>query len=390
MRLRNRILAVGAAAVALVPALAVTAVADPGAPGVPGVRGAPAGDTTSPAEKKRVDSVPTPKLDWYKCYGTAECATVRLPLDYDDPKGATTELAVLRVKARDAKKRVGSLFVNPGGPGGQGTALAYQAQDFLGPDVVDRFDVVGFDPRGIGFSDNVACFKSNKDQALALAGLDVAFPVGKKQEAAYIKSATALGEGCSTTGKKLAGAMSTGQAARDMDVLRRAVGDKKLTYLGFSYGTALGQYYANMFPDRMRAVVVDGVINPVSWVGTEKTKDEILDDRLRSADGAYKALKEILVRCGKAGKAKCTFAEFGDPVKNFDVLANRLRAKPADIEGQKVTYADLVGLVLGELYSPDGYSFIDLIITDLWKATSPASTAAQAAAARGALAARIA
>ncbi|GAA4398755.1 alpha/beta hydrolase [Actinomadura verrucosospora] len=377
MRLGHRILATGVAGAVLLPALTATALAAPG-------------DTTSPVEKARVDRVPTPKLAWYKCYDYAECATVRLPLDYDDPKGATTEIALLKVKARNAKKRIGSLFVNPGGPGGQGTAIAYQSPYFLGADVLDRFDVVGFDPRGIGFSSNVACFKSTRDQTLALAGMGVAFPVGAKQEAAYVKSAKAVGKGCSTTGKKLAGAMSTAEAARDMDVLRRAVGDKKLSYLGFSYGTALGQYYANMFPDRLRAVVVDGVINPVSWAGTPKTANRILDDRLRSADGAYKALREILVRCGKAGKAKCQFAQFGDPVKNFDVLAKRLRAKPADVEGEKVTYADFVGAALGWLYDPGGYEVIDAMATDLWKATSPASSAAQAAKARKALAARIA
>ncbi|WP_433230379.1 alpha/beta hydrolase [Actinomadura formosensis] len=387
MRFRHRILAVGVAGATLVPVVSVTAFADPGAPGV---RAASAAAATSPAEGTRVDRVPTPKLAWYKCYETAECATVRLPLDYDAPKGATTEIAVLRLKARNAKKRIGSLFVNPGGPGGQGTALAYAAPYFLGADVLDRFDIVGFDPRGIGFSDNVACFRSTRDQALALAGMNVAFPVGAKQESAYIKSAKALGKGCSTTGKKLAGAMSTAEAARDMDVLRRAVGDKKLSYLGFSYGTALGQYYAGMFPDRLRAVAVDGVINPVSWVGTPKTGNQILDERLRSADGAYKALKEILVRCGKAGKTKCAFAAYGDPVKNFDVLAKRLKAKPADIGGTKVTYADFVGAMLGDLYAPDGYMYIDSDATDLWKATSPASTAAQAAAARKTLAARIA
>ncbi|MFI0411163.1 alpha/beta hydrolase [Actinomadura sp. 3N508] len=391
MRLRIRILAAGAAA-ALVPALAGTALADPGTPGAGG-RAALAADTTSPAEKKRVDSVPTPKLGWYPCYGSAECATVRVPLDYDAPKGATTEIAVLRLKARDAKKRIGSLFVNPGGPGGQGTAMAFQADGFLAPDVLDRFDIVGFDPRGIGFSDNVACFKSAKDQTLALAGLGVAFPIGAKQEAAFIKSAKALGNGCSTTGKKLAGAMSTAEVARDMEVLRRAVGDKKLTYLGFSYGSALGQYYANLFPDRVRAVAVDGILNPVSWAGTKKTGNQIVDDRLRSADGAWRALKEILVRCGEAGKAACTFAEFGDPVKNFGVLAERLKAKPADLDGDKVTYADLVSGALGELYYPDGYIYINTALTQLWQATTPTTTAAQAAkaaTARKALAARIA
>lgn len=386
MRLSKRILVVGAAAATLVPLVSVPAFADPGASGV---RAAPAGAATSPSEGKRVDRVPTPKLPWYKCYDVAECATVRLPLDYDSPKGATTEIAVLRLKARNAKKRIGSLFVNPGGPGGQGTALAYAAPYFLSPDVLDRFDIVGFDPRGIGFSDNIVCFKSTRDQTLALAGMNVAFPVGGKEESTYIKSAKALGKGCSTTGKKLAGAMSTAEVARDMDVLRRAVGDKKLSYLGFSYGTALGQYYANMFPDRVRAVTVDGVINPVSWVGTPKTQNEILDERLRSADGAYKALKEILVRCGKVGKTKCAFAEYGDPVKNFDILTKRLKAKPVEVEGGKVTYADFIGAMLSALYSPDGYSFVDFLSTSLWTATSPAS-AAQAAAARKALAAHIA
>ncbi|WP_119727069.1 alpha/beta hydrolase [Thermomonospora amylolytica] len=392
MRLRHRMLAIGLGGLMVASIVPGTALAAPGAPaGVPTLQ-APAGDVTSPAEKKRVDRVPAPKLGWYECYEGAECATVRLPLDYDNPKGATTEIAVLRVKARNPKKRIGSLFVNPGGPGGQGTAMAYQAQYFLGKEVLDRFDIVGFDPRGIGFSANIKCFKSPKDQALAYAGFNVPFPIGQKEEAAFIKSAKAVGKGCSTTGKPLAGSMSTAEAARDMDVLRRAVGDKKLSYLGFSYGTALGQYYANMFPDRVRAVAVDGVINPVSWVGTKKTAGQILDDRLYSADGAFKALREILVRCGKAGPAKCSFAKYGDPVKNMDVLAKRLKAEPADLgDGLEVTYATLVSWLLGDLYAPDGYQFVDQDLTDVWVASSPAQTvsAAQANTARQALAARL-
>jgi pimeloyl-ACP methyl ester carboxylesterase len=394
MRLGHKILAVGMAGAVLVPAVTGTALAAPsGSVGTqsPGARLAPAGDTTSPVEQKRVDGVPTPKIDWYKCLKIAECATVRLPLAYDEPKGPTTEIAVLRVRARDPKKRLGSLFVNPGGPGGQGTEMASNAPKFLSKDVLDRFDIVGFDPRGIGFSDNVKCFKSVKEKTAAMTGINAAFfPMGEKQETAFITSAKALGKACSTTGKTLAGHMSTAEVARDMDVLRRAVGDKKLSYLGFSYGTALGQYYANMFPDRLRAVVVDGVINPVSWVGTDQTANQILDDRLRSADGAYKALREILVRCRKAGKRKCSFAKFGDPVKNFDVLAKRLKAKPADVEGTKITYADLVGGMLGWLYGPGGYKPIDQNLSDLWKATSRTSTAQQAAAAKKVLATQIA
>ncbi|MBX6767886.1 MAG: alpha/beta fold hydrolase, partial [Actinomadura rubrobrunea] len=286
--------------------------------------------------------------------------------------------------------RIGSLFVNPGGPGGQGTAMAYEAPLFLSDEVLDRFDIVGFDPRGVGFSDNVKCFKSHKDQTEALAGMNVAFPWGAEEERAFIASAKALGKGCATTGRRLAGAMSTAQVARDMDVLRRAVGDEKLTYLGFSYGTALGQYYANMFPDRVRAVSVDGVIDPRAWVGSRTTADQILDDRMRSGDGAYKALHEMLVRCRKAGPSECNFAQFGDPVKNFDTLAERVKAEPVDFGDFTLTYADMVGAILGWLYQPNGFMSVDYNLTDLWKVVSSSVPEAQREAAKKAMADRIA
>ena len=154
--------------------------------------------------------------------------------------------------------------------------------------------------------------------------MNVAFPWGAKQEASYVKAAKQFGKACSTTGKPLTGAMSTAEVVRDMDVLRRAVGDEKLTYLGFSYGTAIGQYYADMFPDRFRAIVVDGVLDPDHWVGTKRTANQEQNQRLRSADGAYRALQEILKRCDTAGELYCQFAA-GDPVKNFATIAQKMR-----------------------------------------------------------------
>jgi pimeloyl-ACP methyl ester carboxylesterase len=311
--------------------------------------------TTSKAEKKRLDKLKTPKLGWYKCYQVAECATVKVPLDYDKPKGAKTEIAVLRVKAKNQKKKIGSLFLNPGGPGGSATDFALFAPNFLSDSLLERFDVVGVDPRGIGASANIKCFKSVKEQTAVFAGMNVAFPLGKKEEARYVKSAKAFGKGCSTTGKSLAGGMSTAEVARDMELMRRAVGDKKLTYLGFSYGTALGQYYANMFPDRFRAIAVDGNIDPRQWVGTGKSGSRILDARMKSADGAYKALREILKRCDQKGEEYCQFAA-GDATKNFAAIAKKLKAKPLVITDEsgtyKITYADFVGAALSSLYSP--------------------------------------
>ncbi|MFG1774893.1 alpha/beta hydrolase [Micromonospora sp. NPDC049048] len=337
-------------------------------------------DRTSPQEARRVDRLPTPTLDWYACYDYAECATVRLPRDYDKPNGPTTEVAVLRVKARDQQRKIGSLFINPGGPGGSGTDVALAAPYFLGDEVLDRFDIVGVDPRGVAASQQVRCFPSVKEQTRAYAGLNVAFPWTKAEEKAGIASSKAVGKGCSTTGRPLTGAMSTAEVARDMDVLRRAVGDRKLTYLGFSYGSILGQYYANMFPDRVRALAIDGVLNPNEWVGQGKARSLSQEDRMRSAQGAYKALREILVRCDRAGAQACPLAE-GDPVASFDLVAKRLRAKPVVIEDPDfgrvtITYADFIAANLSVLYGPTGFVEVVDMTSALLVLTDPASSPA--------------
>ncbi|MER7418034.1 alpha/beta fold hydrolase [Micromonospora peucetia] len=375
---RNRSLAAaGIAGVLLAGAAVAPATAAPS----PAGGGRPVtSDRTSPQEARRVDRVPTPDLDWYACYDYAECATVRLPRDYDKPNGPTTEVAVLRVKARDQQRRIGSLFVNPGGPGGSGTGIALAAPYFIGDEVLDRFDIVGVDPRGVGASQQVRCFPSVKEQTRAYAGLNVAFPWTKAEEKAYVASSKAVGKGCSSTGKPLTGAMSTAEVARDMDVLRRAVGDRKLTYLGFSYGSVLGQYYANMFPDRVRALAIDGVLNPNDWVGQGRARSLPQEDRMRSGQGAYQALREILVRCDRAGTQACPLAA-GDPVASFELVAKRLRAKPVVIEDPDIgpvtiTYADFIGANLSALYSPEGYADIVDLTAALLVLTDPASSPA--------------
>jgi pimeloyl-ACP methyl ester carboxylesterase len=333
--------------------------------------------SAAPAGQALVDAVPTPKLGWYKCYQIAECATAMLPLDYSRPNGAKTEIAILRIKAKDQSRKIGSLFLNPGGPGGSATQFALFAPQFLSDSLLQRFDIVGVDPRGIGASANVRCFKSVKDQAAVFDLLNVPFPVTRAEEQRYVTGSKLLGKACSTTGRPLSGSMSTAEVARDMDVMRRAVGDKKLNYLGFSYGSALGQYYANMFPDRFRALVVDGVLDPTAWVGNTR---QILDDRLHSSDGAYKALIEILERCDKAGEKFCVFAA-GDPVKNFETITRELRAKPIELpDGQGgtvlVTYAVFVSAILGSLYGTDAGPVVTAIAAEVWAALNADSTAA--------------
>ena len=380
---RSRIAVLAALALA-VPAAAATAGS---------ATAAPRQDRTSTREARRVDRVPTPKPDWFDCSTVFlpgdECATVDLPLDYDRPNGAKTSVAVLRLKAKDQKRKIGTLFLNPGGPGGSGVIIAALAPFFLGPDVLARFDIVGFDPRGTNFGDNVRCWRNAGEQAKVFAGLNVAFPYTPPEETAYIKSSRAFGRACSTTGRPLSGSMSTAEVARDMDVLRRAVGDRKLSYLGFSYGTYLGNVYANLFPDRVRAVAIDGVLDPIAWAGTRANNTIPQTTRLKSGEGSVRALHEILLRCRKAGEQYCSFAAAGDPEKNYAKIISSLKKAPLVISDPEtgeeftLTYATLIGFLLGDMYAPDGATFVDLDLSAvLALLQDPAAAGSPAAAAR--------
>ncbi len=362
--------------IALISSLALTA----GLLGGGGLAQARSASFSPTAEAKKMDAIATPKLDWYQCYQTAECVTVKVPRDYDKPKGAQVELALLRVKAHNPKKRIGSLFVNPGGPGAAATDFAYFSGEIFSPAVTDRFDIVGMDPRGIASSDNVRCFLGPREQEPALAGHTSAFPLTSAQQKAWLKSDKAEGKACSK--KRLAKSMSTTEVARDMELMRRAVGDSKLSYFGFSYGTYLGQVYASMFPNRFRALVVDGVLDPVAWAGDAKNQSQPLEQRLRSSAGAWKALHEILVRCDQVGGSLCSFAP-GDPIANLALIASRLKAHPLeevdDFSGEvfTFTYADLVANLLGMLYDPAGYLYITDMLTQLIIMTEPPAATAQ-------------
>jgi pimeloyl-ACP methyl ester carboxylesterase len=349
-----------------------SAVAGPAKP-IPPMAGAvkTASDKTSALEARRVDRVPTPKLDWYPCFGYAECDTVQLPLDYDEPNGPTTEVAVLKVKARKPKTKIGTLFVNPGGPGGSSTELALAAPQFLGQAVLDRFDIVGVDPRGVGASQRIECFGSTEEQGRAYADMQWAFPWTAAQEKATIAVSRVHGKACASRAGAIAGSMSTAEVARDMDVMRRAVGDKKLSYIGFSYGTQLGQVYANLFPDRVRAMVIDGVIDPVGWAGTTKNQHLELDARLGSGSAGFKAVKELIAQCQKAREDACKALK-GDPAKILRTLAARLKAKPVNTPDGVYTYDAYVSTLMGNLYDDFfGPLVVVLLTNELWKLATP-------------------
>lgn len=334
--------------------------------------GAPAqaADRTSPRERARVDAVPTPVLRWQPCE-QGECARVRLPLDYDRPHGETVEVALSRLPARNPARRIGSLFLNPGGPGASATAFLQRAKEWLGDEVLDRFDLIGMDPRGTNDSTNSRCFRSvERLDRVTGTLLGTLFPVTSAEEARFTRAAATLSRACSRHGRKLATAMSTAQVARDMDVVRRAVGDDKLSFLGFSYGTYLGQTYANMFPDRVRAIAIDGVVDPRAWVGDRRSASTPVSVRMDSASASSAALDELLRRC--AASRKCPLAS---PKSDFAKVAKKLRAEPVvldDPEGPlTITYQVFITTVLYALYSEEGAESVPELTATLRQLQQP-------------------
>jgi len=242
-------------------ATAATPTPDPGGPTT-------AAQTPTTAPSAALARFYAQKPDWKPCPGAdaqsvvttaAQCATIEVPLDYAVPAAGTIRLALDRIPAADRRQRIGSLLVNPGGPGGSGLDYAKAADRIVGKPLLDRFDLVGFDPRGVGQSTPVKCLSDAQlDRFIAL---DPA-PDTPAEVTATQAQAKLLADGCRAESARLLPHVGTPDAARDMDVIRAVVGDAKLNYLGKSYGTFLGATYAGLFPAKVGRVVLDGAIDP--------------------------------------------------------------------------------------------------------------------------------
>ena len=199
------------------------------------------------------------KLDWHSC-GDNACAWLRVPLDYAHPRGRSIKIGVLKVAATDQAHRLGALVVNPGGPGASGMNFAlYGAGGYFRSALTSRYDIVGFDPRGVGQSAPIDC--GDTAQTDAMVNSDPA-PRTASQWKQAVKTARAYMERCVQLSGAVAKHVSTVEAARDMDILRAALGDSRLHYFGASYGTFLGATYASLFPKRVGRMVLDGALDP--------------------------------------------------------------------------------------------------------------------------------
>ena len=264
-------------------------------------------------------STPTaPSLSWKECDGGFECATLRVPLDHRAPRGKAITLGLSRRPARQPKERIGTLVMNPGGPGASAIELIQSTP--LPTELTDRFDIVGFDPRGVGRSTPLDC-------RTFLQPMYDADPTPDDQAGrdAFLAISQKFVDECAKKYADILPFLGTADIARDMDLVRAALGEDKISYVGYSYGTSLGQQYARLFPTRIRAMVLDGVVDS-SLTGMESAAEQ--------AAGFTKALDAFAASCDRQ---RCLKAHKTLDVVDQVMAAAERRPIPARRAGRPAT-----------------------------------------------------
>lgn len=291
-------------------------------------------------------------IDWTPCDDGLDCATVQVPLDWADPGGEQISLAVVRRPASKPDQRIGTMLVDPGGPGDTGVGLVRTG----GADIDEwgdgRFDVVGWDPRGTHGSSPVHCFTDDAEQAAFWK--DVSIPSTPAESAAYADRTRDLARRCGAVMGRLLSHISTTDTVRDMDRLRELLGEQTITYVGLSYGTYIGQVYANMFPGRVRAMVLDGLVDAVAFSTSAETRSAV------DSSATDEVFAKFLELCEQAGLSRCALAGHGEPVaQRVARLFERAQQGPipapnADPPG-RLTYSDLLVSSFSPLRSPSAW-----------------------------------
>lgn len=223
--------------------------------GVPAATGQVSPEQPDPALARFYDQ----QVEWTECNDGAECMAFEVPLDYDAPTGATIQIQTVRLAAANTSARLGSLVLNPGGPGGSGIDYALAADFVVSQQLRRVYDIVGFDPRGVGSSSPVQCLNDAETDAFLAAD---GSPDTDEERADLISGSTDFGALCANRAAAIAPFVDSESAARDIDILRHLLGDEKLNWLGKSYGTYLGTMYASLFPGRVGRMVLDGAVAP--------------------------------------------------------------------------------------------------------------------------------
>lgn len=290
---------------------------------------------------------------WSSCSKGFECAKVKAPLNWSDPSTATIELSIIRHPASDGKP-LGSLLVNPGGPGASGVELIRDSLSFaVGSELENSYDVVGFDPRGVGGSTAVKCYDAAQMDAYLF---DI--PKNPRNTPAWaaevLASGKKFGAACEANSNGILPYITTDFAARDMDLLRAVLGDRKLNYLGYSYGTFLGATYAKYYPERVGRFVLDGAIDPsVSGLDVSVTQGEGFESALRAYMKYCLGGKD----CPFRGTVDDAMADLGTLLASVD------RTPLRNSDGRMLGADSLVTAIVAALYSQDSWPYLTQALT---------------------------
>ncbi|RLK61749.1 alpha/beta hydrolase [Actinokineospora cianjurensis] len=317
---------------------------------------------------------------WRQCPDDTvlQCAAFVVPLDHARPSGPTITLRATKLPATDQRHKVGTLFVNNGGPGGAAADFTLVAGELLGERVRARYDIVGVDPRGIGGSRNcvtrgcgsepVTCTPRRGGPA-EVAKPDDPFPYTADDLRARLAYDDYLRTLCARGANPVIRHMSTADTVRDLELVRRAVGDRMFNFYGLSYGSIVGATYAALYPDRIRTMVVDGVVDPVQWsTGRGGDSRYLVTARLTSGDGAWEALTSALSECDRVGPTRCAAA--GSAREKWDAIVRRAKEAPLQTPDGPVSYPLLIGLAHTALLSADTYPVLMTAIEETYQATS--------------------
>ncbi|MGW7789375.1 alpha/beta hydrolase [Streptomyces tricolor] len=302
------------------------------------------------------------RLRWRDCGAPGfQCATMKAPLDYDDPAAGDVRLAVARKKATGKGKPLGSLMVNPGGPGGSAVGYLQQYAGVGYPERVRaRYDMVAMDPRGVARSEPVECLSGRQMDAYTQTDQT---PDDEKERDALVAADRKFAEGCGTRSARLLRHVSTVEAARDMDILRAVLGDRKLTYVGASYGTFLGATYAGLFPRRVGRMVLDGAMDP------SLDARRLNLDQTAGFETAFQAFAKDCVRhadCPLGGRGT-TPARVGDRLQAFFRKVDAHPVPTGDADGRKLGEALATTGVIASMYDEGAWGQLRRALTSAMK-----------------------
>jgi pimeloyl-ACP methyl ester carboxylesterase len=295
-------------------------------------------------------------IDWQPCNpglttGSLQCGTLEVPFDYDDPSVGTFTLALVRRSADSPELRIGSMLVNPGGPGFGGTSVAEQSEWYLSSSLLERFDVVGWDPRGTGRSTPFVDCVDDYDRYF---GIDSP-PNDAASKEEMVELTQEFVDACVERNGEMLKYISTEASARDMDSIRRALGEEKITYFGFSYGSELGATWVTLFPDTVRAAVFDGASDPNA---------SGFDQAMAQLKGFEQQLDAFLADCAK--RPTCRIYNGGRPAALFDELSRDIDSRPIPSAAGRtpVTQGVFYTAVVQAMYSNTLWSQLEEALAD--------------------------